>query len=293
MPQTPGPALVSDAAAAAARAATGADVTIRDLGESPAELVELAELFARIWGTGPEGPPINNELLRGFAHAHGNIAAAYDRAGDLCGGAVAIRSGPHSLYSLIAGVRSGGSDRGIGYALKQHQRAWALQHGCTDISWTFDPLVARNARFNLVKLGATASEYTRDFYGPMADAMNAGDDSDRLTAHWQLDGERAIVAAGIGSHGTAAGAEGTPSGTPERAAPDGGHLLLVDGGTWWLRAPTDIVELRRTDPAQASGWRGAVRQVLEEALTAGLVATEVTRDSWYRLTPIEEQDVAP
>jgi predicted GNAT superfamily acetyltransferase len=272
--------LVEAAGIVAAEAAAAAQVRLRDLGKDPAELRALADLFARIWGTGPAGPPINSELLRGFAHADGSIVAAYDSGGDLCGGAVAIRSGRHSLYSLIAGVRSGGSDRGIGYALKHHQRAWALRRGCTRISWTFDPLVARNARFNLVKLGAAAVEYIPNFYGPMADAMNSGGDSDRLTARWALDSPRAVAAAG-GARDDAA----PPSGDGVRPAPDGGDLLRVDGDSWWMRVPADIVSLRSTDPAQASAWRHAVREVFQDAFARELVATQVTRDSWYHLTP--------
>ena len=82
----------------------------------------------------------------------------------------------------------------MGFALKLHQRAWALSRDVTTITWTFDPLVCRNAYFNVAKLAATPAEYLPDFYGEMDDVINGSDDSDRLLVHWPLaadSGDRA------------------------------------------------------------------------------------------------------
>ena len=84
---------------------------------------------------------------------------------------------------------------GVGFALKQHQRAWGLDRDLSEMTWTFDPLVSRNARFNLTKLGAHASEYAVDFYGPMMGEMNANDQSDRLVAVWPLTSDESAVKA--------------------------------------------------------------------------------------------------
>ena len=81
---------------------------------------------------------------------------------------------------------SANSRRNVGYALKLHQRAWALQRGIATITWTFDPLVRRNAYFNLAKLGVRATRYLPNFYGAMQDPINAGDDTDRLLVDWDL-----------------------------------------------------------------------------------------------------------
>ena len=62
------------------------------------------------------------------------------------------------------------------------------------MTWTFDPLVRRNAHFNLAVLGATVDEYLVDFYGPLPDAVNAGDESDRLLVVWPV-GDAATAAA--------------------------------------------------------------------------------------------------
>ena len=54
---------------------------------------------------------------------------------------------------------------GVGYALKLAQRASTLEQGIEMMRWTFDPMVARNAWFNLGKLGALADRFDPDFYG--------------------------------------------------------------------------------------------------------------------------------
>ena len=68
--------------------------------------------------------------------------------------------------------------------MKLHQQQWALDRGIEWIVWTFDPLVQRNAWFNIAILGAEVHEYLPYFYGTMTDAINAGDDSDRLLMAW-------------------------------------------------------------------------------------------------------------
>ena len=87
---------------------------------------------------------------------------------------------------------------GVGFELKQHQRRWCLERGVKTIEWTTDPLVRRNAYFNLTKLGARASDYLVNFYGAMTDGLNAGEESDRLLISWELESRRAAV----GSRGT-------------------------------------------------------------------------------------------
>ncbi|PJI52362.1 hypothetical protein CTI14_43535, partial [Methylobacterium radiotolerans] len=71
--------------------------------------------------------------------------------------------GRRALHSHIAGVSGRMRGRSVGFALKVHQRAWALSEGLEEISWTFDPLISRNAHFNLVKLAAEPTSYHRNF----------------------------------------------------------------------------------------------------------------------------------
>lgn len=247
-------------------------------------LREVSSLFEEVWGRSPEGVPIPSDLLRSFTHAGGSVAAAYEGDGALAGAAVAVLSAPvGSAYSLIAAARAGSGDRGIGYAVKQHQRAWALGRGLDVITWTFDPLVGRNARFNLTKLGAEAHEYVESFYGRMSDDINRDDDADRLVAWWSLGSRQAVAC----SEGTAAEPEDPDLATAQVRAlgPDGEPAFVSAGRVWWCRVPSDIVALRRRQPRAASAWRRAVRGYFTEALGSGRCATAMTRTGWYQLTP--------
>ena len=125
--------------------------TVSDL----AGLAAIDRLLGEIWSAEPGGGLLGTELLRALAKSGNYVAAAYD--GDTLAGACVGFFGPppeKELHSHVAGVAPAAMGRAVGYELKQHQRAWALQRGATRISWTFDPLVARNAYFNLAKLGA-------------------------------------------------------------------------------------------------------------------------------------------
>jgi predicted GNAT superfamily acetyltransferase len=154
--------------------------------------------------------------------------------------------------------------------------------------WTYDPLSSRNARFNLVKLGAVARDYTVDFYGPLEDGVNAGDETDRLTAEWALAGPRTAAAAD-GRHTDLPGPDLASSTETADVAPDGRPLTIHDDGGLWCRVPTDIVSVRRQDPELAARWRSVVREVFVAACARGLAATSMTRDGWYRLERAEQQ----
>ncbi|MFT4265500.1 MAG: GNAT family N-acetyltransferase [Nocardioides sp.] len=252
--------------------ATAMEVTEVD---TMAEVRAVSTLFTDVWGQTDEGAPVHSEVMKSLVHAGGAVTVARDGE-RLLGAAVLTPATPAgTAYSLLAAVAPGTSDRGIGRALKLRQREWALARGLTQIRWTFDPLVARNARFNLSVLGATASEYEQAFYGVMSDDLNGDDEADRLVAIWELAPEP-----------PAPGAEELQlGGTPSADGPDGDPFLRLDGDARWIRVPRDIVALRRTRPAQASAWREVVREQFLDAFAADLVATGVSRSSWYHLTP--------
>lgn len=249
-------------------------------------LQEISALFGRVWGRTAEGVPLHSEAMRSIIHAGGMVNAAHDRAGgQLVGAAVLGRDVPGGCYSFLTAVRPGLGDRGIGRALKQHQRAWALGQGLDVMGWTFDPLVARNARFNLTRLGVTVQEYEAGFYGQMADDLNGTDVGDRLVARWELRSSRALAAG--------QGLLPDPLEDPVRGVPDPGQLLDGPDGEpalvlahrhRWIRVPTDVVALRAADPALAQAWRTAGAAWFQDAFAAGLVADGMSRSGWYHLT---------
>jgi predicted GNAT superfamily acetyltransferase len=265
------------ATAEAAQAAERAAVEIRH-PSTMAELTAVAELFVDVWGTDPADPPIGPELLRALAHIDGYVAAAY-RGERVVGAGVGFHGRPDAfmLHSHIVGVDARVQARNIGYAVKLDQRAWALKRGIRHVTWTFDPLVARNAYFNLGKLGARAGAYLPDFYGEMRDGINAGQGSDRLLVEWDVTA--ALRATPGAAYAVPAAAEVTldqgESGAPVRR-PGRGPLLAC-------RVPDDIVGLRGRDPDLARSWRHALRETLGHAMAEDYEVTAVTRTGWYVL----------
>ncbi|MGV8876490.1 MAG: hypothetical protein ACOH1K_03145 [Rhodoglobus sp.] len=279
--------VAAQARTAAAVAAVSAGVHIVDAHDMQ-RFHDIDNLFKTVWGLTSAGRPIPGELLRSMSHAGSRVTAAFDENNDLCGAAVLIGSASdRSVYSLIAGVLPRVLQRGVGFAIKQHQRAVSLEAGIERMLWTFDPLVSRNARFNLAKLGATASEYIDDFYGQMQGAINANDESDRLVAVWQLNSDRTIAASQGQGDDFELPAEG---GVDVRTlGPDGAPVLIESAGTLWCRVPRDIVELRQQNPELAAAWRRCIRTALSAAFASGYRASWVSRDGWYRLTTGDEQ----
>ena len=247
---------------------------IRDLHEI-AELAAAADLLAAIWGYPADQGPVSPELLRALAHSGNYVAGAWED--DQLVGASAGFLGQHPgeagvhLHSHISGVRADHQGGAVGFALKQHQREWALARGIGVIEWTFDPLVRRNAYFNMTKLGARIVGYEAHFYGVMRDAVNAGDETDRAVVRWELDGP-----------GTPPSAE---TGVVVLRADDDGHPVVdkVDADVLRAWVPEDVVALRRDDADAALAWRGALRDTLGAAVNDGYVATGMTRDGWYTL----------
>lgn len=200
-------------------------IEIRAL-ESVEQIFEACGVLSEVWGGDRTGMPPN--LLRALAHS-GNYAVGLYDGERMIGASVAFFAAPaaRSMHSHITGILGDYRSLGLGRLLKQHQRAWAFARDVGHITWTFDPLVARNAHFNLQVLGARITEYLVDHYGPMDDGVNRGDESDRLMVAWAL---------------------AAPASAPRDA----------DVATS-VQVPPDIEALRRADPAEALEWRYRVR----------------------------------
>ena len=225
-------------------------VQIHEL-DTAAETLRAAELLQEIWRS-PE-PPVPANLLRAVQHAGGYVFGAYDETGQLVGASMGLLA-TVGLHSHITGIAPRGQRRGLGLALKQHQRLWALDHGLPTITWTCDPLVRRNLAFNLHALGASVGGYLPDHYGAMTDGVNKGDASDRLEIAWHLHSETAVKAAE-------------------------GRLPFLEGaGRTMVPLPEDIEALRQADAAAAQQWRLRVRDQLQPALADGARVAGMTAD---------------
>jgi predicted GNAT superfamily acetyltransferase len=276
------------AADAAEAAAVRSGIDVRVLSDLPA-IQRAVELFGSIWGP-QDRDLIGVSTLRALAHSGNYLVGAY-LDGEMVGaitGFLGWHGASLQLHSHILGVSATAQGHNVGFALKQHQRAWALGKGIGTVTWTFDPLVSRNAYFNLTKLGATVTAYYPSFYGQMNDEINGRDESDRVLIEWELTSTRA-VAAGVGklvSPHLDSLLEAGAVVALEVGADDMPIERSVTSDRILVGVPRDIVELRKTDPQSARRWRFAVREVLEGALNDGFVISSMTRSGYYVLEKI-------
>ncbi|MFK4089047.1 GNAT family N-acetyltransferase [Kribbella sp. NPDC020789] len=249
---------------------TTTGMQVRELTELR-DLEAVYDLFDGIWRPDPHNPPVTTELLRALSKSGSYVSGAYDD-GRLVGACVGFFGAPseRTLHSHVAGVAREARGRNVGYALKLHQREWSLQRGVTAIEWTFDPLVRRNAHFNLVKLGARPTQYLTNFYGRMRDEINGEDESDRLLVRWQLD--------------QPVGGNELPEATIVLRRGDDGRPLrgpVPTTGPVAIAVPADVEALRATDFAVAQEWRVAVREVLGGLLADGARVAGFDRSGAY------------
>ena len=145
--------------------------------------------------------------------------------------------GRRAMHSHITALRPEYRGRGWGRELKEHQRQWAFSREVGRISWTFDPLVARNAHFFLTVLGARVTGYAVNQYGIFGGG-DAGDESDRLDVEWAL---------------------------ADIAKPPASDAVVDT-----LAIPADVESLRATDADAAHEWRLRLRSEMENRLGRGL-----------------------
>jgi len=201
---------------------------------------ELArKVFDRTWAM-DIGTEITPNLLQAMVHSGSYLSGAFID-GKIVGASFAFpatNNGIH-LHSHMTAVLDEYRDKGVGYALKIDQWNWAKKNNFSHLSWTFDPLVRRNAKLNIVKLGVDISGYFPNFYGAMPDALNAGDESDRLMVSWRTDID-------------------APKARELVTDPKPDDILIA--------IPEDIVAIRSRDKRESMKWRRQVREQFMAAL---------------------------
>jgi predicted GNAT superfamily acetyltransferase len=279
------------AVAAAEAAARAAGAQVRELSTHE-ELDAVCEMFIDVWHPEPKDPLMTSDLLRALKLAGSYISGAFDASG-LIGACVGFFGAPASncLHSHITGVSAAGQGRGVGFALKLHQRAWSLAHDISIVAWTFDPLIRRNAYLNLVKLAASGDEYFTNFYGNMRDELNGSDDSDRLLVNWHLASPAVAAAcAGTTTPADAHAEHAAGAGVALRATAEGRPVLGSDDGeTLLVAVPPDIEVTRTRDPVCARSWRVAVRETLGVLLHGGAHVSGFDPAGWYVVRRGDEQ----
>jgi predicted GNAT superfamily acetyltransferase len=173
----------------------------------------------------------------------------------------AVRNGNEIFgYSHMMAVHRDYQNKGVGARLKWAQREKAMSEGRSFIKWTWDPMQARNAHFNLNRLGVTVTSYAENFYGtdyatePSLQAgASRGIDSDRLFANWFLSAPRV---------------EQLAKGNAPKALPPPKREIVI---------PSDWTRLIRDDTRRAREEQLRVRAEFRDAFAAELVCAAFAR----------------
>jgi predicted GNAT superfamily acetyltransferase len=251
---------------------------IRDLTQAT-EIEALEQIQARAWGYA-DRDIVPGAMMVVTAHSGGVVAAAYLEGESSPVGFVfgvpAIRPekigvGKLIHHSHMLAIVPEHRGTGLAQALKLHQRKRAIGMGYDLITWTMDPLVARNARLNLGKLSARAVAYHNDWYATRDVSTSLS--ADRFMIEWRLDREpiEHPVLRATGPRALEA-VDGNPILGPLEP-----HLGL-DDPIVLLEVPRDIDSLKRESLAQAQAWRIAHRIAFGHYFALGYAATDLTSD---------------
>lgn len=268
-----------------------AEYTIRLL-ETPEDMTAAEDLQRIVW-LGSETDVVPAHLLITAIHNGGIVMGAFVEAkmiGFIFGfpGLDMLPDGPHPKHcSHMLGVHPDWRDAGLGFALKRAQWQMVRHQGLDHITWTYDPLLSRNAYLNIAKLGAVCNIYRLSEYGDMRDGLNAGLPSDRFQVDWWLSTLRVEHRLGKGARGTLKleqfvkanlqplyslqiGTDGLLH-PPEHFSSLSGALLLAE-------IPSDFMALKSADFALARDWRFFTREVFETAFAEGYLITDFIFD---------------
>ena len=260
------------------RGIDAAGVVLRPLA-TPEEYQACVALQRDIWGDTFEGT-VPASLLQVTTHVGGMAVGAFTRDLRLVGfvfGIAGVMDGEHVHWSHMLGVTEAAREMGIGRRLKLYQRTELAKRGVARMYWTFDPLQARNAHFNLNGLGVRVVDYKVNMYGVTASPLHYGLATDRLI----------VMSLTSGDPGPAAvpSTDGAPVLTPF-ANQDDRRLDEPDAPVAYIEIPTDFQELVAGSPEAALEWRVATRTHFQWAFrhgytVAGFRRDQITNRSFY------------
>jgi len=162
-------------------------IEIRELSTEP-ELREAVALQKTIWGF-EDADLLPFRMFVVATKIGGQLLGAFDgdRMIAFCVAIPGLKPGGKVyLHSHMLGVLQEYRNAGVGRQLKLRQRDDALARGIDLIEWTFDPLDAKNAWFNIERLGVIVRRYLRNQYGVSSSALHGGLPTDRLVAEWWI-----------------------------------------------------------------------------------------------------------
>jgi predicted GNAT superfamily acetyltransferase len=263
-------------------------ITIRDL-QTLKDYSDCVALQDETWGAG-FSERVPTAILRVSQLIGGVAAGAFDETGRMVGfvyGMTGLRDGDVVHWSDMLAVRSELRGQGIGEQLKQYQREKVRALGVRTMLWTFDPLQAGNAHFNINRLSALPVEYVADMYGSSTGSVLHGMlPTDRFIVRWHLeettDRARLPIMSDQVPCANPIGDDGLPTTAllPEYS-PHAGPITVQIPANFSIKRMGRIVAMR---------WRLVLREVMSAWLAVGYHVTAFTRPPgeelpYYRLDP--------
>jgi predicted GNAT superfamily acetyltransferase len=257
-------------------------ITIRELREVR-DLYALVDLQQAIWNM-PAAECVSPHTMRAVTVNGGVVIGAFDEARvvGLCFAFPSKRGNQVMLWSFMTGVHPDYQGQGIGNQLKHAQRRWAEANGYSSIGWTYDPMQRGNANFNFNRLGIRVRRYYVDFYGEMADELNAGLASDRFEAEWPIDRKLTPLAVDMAR-------------IPFQLQRQEDRIVMdqasLEGSTCAVEIPFDLRALKHDNMELAVEWQLALREVMQRALAMKFVVVGFVNQPprcWYVLRKEDE-----
>jgi predicted GNAT superfamily acetyltransferase len=285
--------------------------------ETPEEMFAVEELQRVVW-PGDDTEVVPCHMLIAVIQNGGLMIGAYavddeTQEGELVGfvfGFPGFRTTDEGLRlihcSHQAGVHPDYRDAGLGFTLKRAQWQFVRRQGLDHITWTYDPLMSRNANLNIAKLGAVCNTYLQDYYGELRDGLNVGLPTDRFMVDWWVNTRRVQHRLSSRPRGCLSLDHYLASGTKilnPAVINDQGWLQSAEfkvppefSDTFCLvEIPADFLALKAAAPDLALGWRLDTRALLEDLFARGYLVTDFVylRDtqprSYYVLSHGESQ----
>ncbi len=270
--------------------------------EEPDGLAAVEDIQRQVW-SGSETEIVPAHMLIAASHNGGLVIGAFDEDAGAASRLVGFVFGFPGLYSTpdgprpkhcshMLGVLPAYRDQGVGFALKRAQWQMVRNQGLDRITWTFDPLLSRNAHLNISRLGAVCSTYLRSVYGELRDDINAGMPTDRFQVDWWVNTERVArrlsrrartrldlahfqVAGARVLNPTRMNADGFPRpGSYQPAVIPDADLGEDQPAIWLVEIPALFSALRDAHAQLALEWRLHIRTICEDLFARGYLVTD-------------------
>jgi len=261
--------------------------------ESPEEIQMTERLTDIIWRGGPLDV-VPAHMILAFIH-NGGLAFGAFKDGEMVGFIFGFpglsQNGTDTRIKHCShqmGVHPDYRGNNLGFMLKKAQWQMVRQQGINQITWTYDPLLSKNAYLNIARLGAVCNTYRRNEYGNMLDELNAGLASDRFQIDWwthtkrvsQHMNEENRIALGLQNYQQAniQVLYSTETDSKSGLLRPPSKFTLPNGSLALVEIPINFQTLRETDLSLAKDWRFFTRDIFEESFKAGYLVTDFIYD---------------